>query len=36
MIQVIGISMGSDPAPFFVNLSLAHKKADWVEVQLKL
>ena len=36
MIQVIGIPLGSDPAPFFANLSLAHKKADWVKVQLKL
>ena len=36
MIQVIVISMGSDPTPFFVNLFLAHKEADWVEAQHKL
>ena len=36
MIQVIGIPMGSDPAPFFVNLFLAHKEADWVKTQCKL
>ena len=28
MIQIIGIPMGSDPAPFFANLFLAHKEAD--------
>ena len=33
LIQVIGIPMGSDPAPFFANLFLAHKEADWVKVQ---
>ena len=36
MIQVIGMPMGSDPAPFFGNLSLAHKEADWVKAQCKL
>ena len=36
MIQVIGIPMGSDQAPFFANLFLAHKEADWVKAQLKL
>ena len=35
-IPVIGISMGSDPVPFFANLFLAHKEADWVNVQRKL
>ena len=36
MIQVIGMPMGSDPAPFFANLFLAHKEADWVKTQRKL
>ena len=36
MIQVIGIPMGSDPAPFFANLILAHKEADRVKTQRKL
>ena len=36
MIQVIGIPMGSDRAPFFADLILAHKKADWVKAQHKL
>ena len=36
MIQVTGIPMGSDPAPFFANLFLAHKEADWVKSQRKL
>ena len=36
MIQVIRIPMGSDPAPFFANLFLAHKEADWVKAQCKL
>ena len=36
MIQVIGIPMGSDPAPFFANLCLAHKEAEWVKAQFKL
>ena len=36
MIQVTGIPMGSDPAPFFPNLFLAHKEADWVKAQHKL
>ena len=35
-IQVIGIPMGPDPAPFFANLFLAHEKADWVKAQHKL
>ena len=33
MIQVIVIPMGSDPAPFFANLFLAHKEAEWVKAQ---
>ena len=36
MIQVIGISMESEPAPFFANLFLAHKEAEWVKAQSKL
>ena len=28
--------MRSDPAPFFANLFLAHKKAGWVKAQRKL
>ena len=36
MIQVIGIPMGFDPAPFFVNLFLAHKEAEWAKTQPKL
>ena len=28
--------MESDPAPFFINLFLAHKEADWIKVQRKL
>ena len=28
--------MGSDPAPFFPNLVLAHKEGDWVKTQRKL
>ena len=36
MIQVIGIPMGSDRVPFFANLFLAHKEADWVKAQRKL
>ena len=36
MIQVIGILMGSDPAPFFANLFLAYKEADWLKAQRKL
>ena len=28
--------MGSDPAPFFANLSQAHKEADWLKAQRKL
>ena len=34
--QLIGIPMGSNPAPFFANLFLAHKKAKWVKAQRKL
>ena len=36
MIQVIGIPMGSDPAPFFANFFLAHKEVDWVKAHHKL
>ena len=36
MIQVIRIPMGSDPAPLFASLFLAHKEADWVKAQRKL
>ena len=36
MIQVIRIPMGSDPAPFFANLFLAHKEADWVRHNVSL
>ena len=36
MIQIIGIPVGSDPVPFFENLFLAHKEADWVKEQRKL
>ena len=36
MVQVIEIPIGSDPVPFFANLFLAHKEADWVKVQHKL
>ena len=36
MIQVLGIPMGSDPVPFFANIFLAHKQADWVKTQRKL
>ena len=35
-LQLIGISMGSDPIPLFANLFLAHKEADWVKAQRKL
>ena len=28
--------MGSDPAPFFTSLFLAHRETDWVKVQRKL
>ena len=35
-LTVTGIAMGSDPAPFFANLFLAHKEADWVKAQRKL
>ena len=36
MIQVIRIPIESDPAPFFANLFLARKEADWVKAQPKL
>ena len=36
MMQVFGIPMGSDTAPFFANLLLAQKVADWVNGQNKL
>ena len=36
MIQVIGMPMGSDRAPFFANHFLAHKEADRVRAQRKL
>ena len=36
MIQVIGIPMGSHPAPFSANLFLAQKEADWVKAQRQL
>ena len=36
MTQVIGIPMGSGPAPFFANLFLADKEADWVKATRKL
>ena len=36
IIQVIGMAMGSDPAPFFANVFQAHKEADWVKAQRKL
>ena len=36
MIQVIGIPMESEPAPFFTNLFLAQKEADLVKGQHKL
>ena len=36
MIQVIGVTMGYDPASFFANLFLDHKEGDWVKAQQKL
>ena len=36
MIQVIGIPVGSDPAPFLANLFLGHKEVDRVKAQCKL
>ena len=36
MIQVIGLPIGSDPAPFFANLFLAHKENEQVKAQRKL
>ena len=35
MIQVIGIPMESDPAPFFANLFLGQKEDDWVKKHYK-
>ena len=29
--QVIGIPMGSDPAPFFANLFLFHFESEWLD-----
>ena len=36
MIQVIGMPMGFNPAPFFVDHFLAHKEAECVKTQRKL
>ena len=36
MIQVVGISIGFEPAPFLADLFLAHKEADWVKAKRKL
>ena len=36
MIQVTGIPVGHDLAPFFTNLFLAHKEADQVKAKRKL
>ena len=36
MIQVIGRTMGSELTPFFADLFLSHKEADWVKAQRKL
>ena len=36
MIQVMRIPTGSNPAPFFANLFLVYKEADWVKAQRKL
>ena len=36
MIQAIGIPLESETAPFFTNLFLAHKEADWIKAQRKL
>ena len=36
MIQVIELPIGSDPAPFFANLFLAHKENEQVKAQRKL
>ena len=29
--QIIGIPMGSDPAPFFANLFLFHYECEWIK-----
>ena len=36
IVQVIRIPMASEPAPFFANLFLANKKADWIKAQCNL
>ena len=36
MIQITGIPVGSDLAPFFTNFLLALKEANWVKAQRKL
>ena len=36
MIHLIEIPVGSGSAPFFGNLILAHKEADWFKAQRKL
>ena len=36
IVQVTGILMASEPAPFFANLFLANKKADWIKAQRNL
>ena len=36
LIQVTGIPTVFDPAPFFANLFLVYKEADWVNAQRKL
>ena len=35
MIRVIGIPIGSDPAPFLTNLFLVHNEAEWAKAQRK-
>ena len=34
--QVVGIPMGSDPAPFFANLFLFYYESDWIKKQSKI
>ena len=36
IVQVIGIPMASEPAPFFATLFLANKNADWIKAQRNL